>query len=153
MCKGGTSVVTGSAEAYVNLGFDGLAIGGLVPRISDLDLVLAVVDAVKGAASGLPIHVFGLGKPGTAEVLYAWGFLSRLQLICETRGGGKAVGTAVCASARRFSSRKTESCTVQPRDGDPADVAIVNNPSSVWFKGLAHRTSLTEPFLQRNRGW
>lgn len=64
------------AEAYVNLGFDGLAIGGLVPRISDLDLVLAVVDAVKGAASGLPIHVFGLGKPGTAEVLYAHGVSS-----------------------------------------------------------------------------
>jgi queuine/archaeosine tRNA-ribosyltransferase len=64
------------AVAYSTLGFDGLAIGGLVPRISDLDLVLAVVDAVRDVTPSLPIHVFGLGKPGTAEVLYAHGVAS-----------------------------------------------------------------------------
>lgn len=64
------------ALACSNLGFDGLAIGGLVPRISDLDQVLAVVDAVRDVARDLPIHVFGLGKPGTVEVLYAHGVSS-----------------------------------------------------------------------------
>jgi queuine/archaeosine tRNA-ribosyltransferase len=64
------------ALAYASLGFDGLAIGGLVPRISDLELVLAVVDTVRDVAPGLPLHVFGLGNPGTAEVLYAHGVSS-----------------------------------------------------------------------------
>jgi queuine/archaeosine tRNA-ribosyltransferase len=64
------------ASAYADLGFDGIAIGGLVPRVSDLEGVLAIVDAVRDAVPNKPLHVFGLGKPGTVEILFNHGVSS-----------------------------------------------------------------------------
>jgi helicase len=64
------------ASAYAGLGFDGIAIGGLVPRVGDLDFVLRIVDAVRTAVPDKPLHVFGLGKPGTVEVLFQHGVQS-----------------------------------------------------------------------------
>jgi tRNA-guanine family transglycosylase len=46
-----------------NVGFDGIAIGGLVPRARDLNAVLSIVEAVRQGISDLPQHIFGLGKP------------------------------------------------------------------------------------------
>ena len=61
------------ARAYADAGFDGVAIGGLVPRINDLDMVLGIVAAVRGEIGDLPLHVFGLGKPEVAGALYEAG--------------------------------------------------------------------------------
>jgi helicase len=64
------------AKTYSDLGFDGIAIGGLVPRVHDLNTVLEIVDAVREAVPDKPLHVFGLGKPGIVEVLFKRGVQS-----------------------------------------------------------------------------
>ncbi|MCP4542408.1 MAG: tRNA-guanine transglycosylase [Chloroflexi bacterium] len=61
------------AQAYAGAAFDGIAIGGLVPRARNLDLVLSIVKAVRMEVSDLPLHVFGLGKPEIANALFEVG--------------------------------------------------------------------------------
>lgn len=61
------------ARVYSGAGFDGIAVGGLVPRSHDTVLVTAIVEAVRGEVGDLPLHVFGLGKPETAELLFRAG--------------------------------------------------------------------------------
>lgn len=61
------------AHAYRGMGFDGLAIGGLVPRSGDDQLVEDIVLSVLDEADGLPVHVFGIGKPKTVKTLYELG--------------------------------------------------------------------------------
>ena len=61
------------AAAYVDRGFDGIAIGGLVPRARDHDFVGAVVRGIRSVVGDMPIHVFGLGKPELAELVFAAG--------------------------------------------------------------------------------
>jgi helicase len=61
------------AQAYKGCAFDGIAIGGLVPRAQDTSLVLAIVEAVRAELPELPLHVFGLGKPDSVERLFAAG--------------------------------------------------------------------------------
>lgn len=51
------------AREYLEAGFDGVAIGGLVPRLSQVDRVESVVSAVRTAAGPLPLHAFGIGHP------------------------------------------------------------------------------------------
>jgi queuine/archaeosine tRNA-ribosyltransferase len=64
------------ASEYAALGFDGVAIGGLVPRVSNHEEVLKIVDAVRSAVPDKPLHVFGLGKPGIVEILFKHGVQS-----------------------------------------------------------------------------
>jgi tRNA-guanine family transglycosylase len=64
------------AAEYSKLGFDGIAIGGLVPRVSNFEGLLAIVDAVRAAVPDKPLHVFGLGKPGIVEALFQRGVQS-----------------------------------------------------------------------------
>jgi tRNA-guanine family transglycosylase len=64
------------ATEYATSGFDGIAIGGLVPRLSDLEGMLRIVDAVRAAVPDRPLHVFGLGKPGIVEALFRRGVQS-----------------------------------------------------------------------------
>jgi queuine/archaeosine tRNA-ribosyltransferase len=64
------------AAEYSKLGFDGIAIGGLVPRVSNFDGLLSIVDAVRATVPDKPIHVFGLGKPGIVEALFRRGVQS-----------------------------------------------------------------------------
>jgi tRNA-guanine family transglycosylase len=64
------------AKAYAELPFDGLAIGGMVPRVSDSKSVLEIVDAVRSEVPDKPLHVFGLGKPGLVDVLFKHGVQS-----------------------------------------------------------------------------
>jgi len=64
------------AAHYTALAFDGVAIGGLVPRVSNLEKVLEIVDAVRAAVPDKPIHVFGLGKPDVIEALFRRGIQS-----------------------------------------------------------------------------
>lgn len=64
------------AAEYADLAFEGVAIGGLIPRVSDLKNVFKIVDAVRAVAPDKPLHVFGLGKPGIAEALFRRGVQS-----------------------------------------------------------------------------
>jgi helicase len=61
------------AKEYKNSGFDGIAVGGLVPRIKNLSLITEIIEAVRNEIGDLPLHVFGLGKPEIVEKLYAYG--------------------------------------------------------------------------------
>ncbi|BCL39660.1 tRNA-guanine transglycosylase [Nostoc sp. MS1] len=61
------------AKEYANCGFDGIAIGGLVPRVHDIDLVLSIVETVRNEIGDLPLHIFGLGSPDIIQKLYAVG--------------------------------------------------------------------------------
>ena len=61
------------ALTYRNAGFDGIAIGGLVPRARDIDTILTVVRAVRDTLPDVPLHVLGLGKPQIVETLYRAG--------------------------------------------------------------------------------
>jgi helicase len=49
--------------------FDGFAIGGLVPRARDEELVLEVVKHVRERTTSKPLHVFGLGNPTVLKAL------------------------------------------------------------------------------------
>lgn len=54
--------------------FDGLALGGLVPRVKDWELVTEIVEAVLAEVSDCrPLHVFGVGKPDLVQKLFAMG--------------------------------------------------------------------------------
>jgi tRNA-guanine family transglycosylase len=61
------------SRAYVDRGFDGIAIGGLVPRARDKELLKAIVSGVRKIVGDLPIHVFGLGKPELVDLVHAAG--------------------------------------------------------------------------------
>jgi tRNA-guanine family transglycosylase len=61
------------AKAYAGAGFDGIAIGGLVPRARDTKLVQEIVETVREECNELPLHVFGLGKPEMVKSLYDLG--------------------------------------------------------------------------------
>jgi hypothetical protein len=65
-----------AARAYAKAGFDGLAIGGLVPRSHDWQIVQQIVEAVLGESGSLPVHVFGLGKPDLVTRLFNLGIHS-----------------------------------------------------------------------------
>lgn len=70
-----------TAQTYAQMNFngkqfDGIAIGGLVPRLSDEDLLLALVQTVRNVAPGLPIHLFGVGEPPLAHRLFTAGATS-----------------------------------------------------------------------------
>lgn len=62
-----------TARSYKDAGFDGIAIGGLVPRARDLALVTAIVSAIRDEIPDLPLHAFGLGKPSIVTQLFKLG--------------------------------------------------------------------------------
>jgi tRNA-guanine family transglycosylase len=64
------------AKAYAGLPFDGLAIGGMVPRVNDFKSVLDIVDSVRSEVPDKPLHVFGLGKPELVDTLFKHGVQS-----------------------------------------------------------------------------
>lgn len=61
------------AGHYVDRGFDGIAIGGLVPRISDQELITKVVKSIRKLVPDLPLHAFGIGQPGLVRHLFDLG--------------------------------------------------------------------------------
>lgn len=62
-----------AAKSYVGFGFDGVAIGGLVPRAKDRPLIESIVRAVREVIPDLPLHAFGLGKPDLTDWLFQLG--------------------------------------------------------------------------------
>lgn len=61
------------AAQLANHSFDGFAIGGLVPRARDWELVSSIVQSVRSVIGDRPLHVFGLGKPTTTTRLFELG--------------------------------------------------------------------------------
>jgi len=61
------------AREYAKAGFDGVAIGGLVPRAQNRSLVLSMVEAVRSEIGELPLHVLGLGNLELVRDLYKAG--------------------------------------------------------------------------------
>lgn len=66
-----------AARAYARMthherSFAGIAIGGLVPRLSDPDYVRGVIEAVRAEWPG-PLHVFGVGSPIMVRRCLEWG--------------------------------------------------------------------------------
>lgn len=87
------------AEAYVDQPFDGIAIGGLVPRVRDRELVEAVVKAVREVIPTKPLHVFGLGQPHLVKRLFELGVDSvdssaYVKLAADGQGWGQPASTA-----------------------------------------------------------
>lgn len=62
-----------AAEAYAVAGFDGIAIGGLVPRATNQALIESIVRTVRDVIPELPLHIFGLGKPELTDWLFGLG--------------------------------------------------------------------------------
>jgi helicase len=65
--------ISDCAKSYADQGFDGVALGGMVPRARDRDFVIECVHAVRKEISDLPLHVFGLGHPDFLSELYSAG--------------------------------------------------------------------------------
>jgi hypothetical protein len=81
------------AAAFAGTGFDGIAIGGLIPRAKDRDLLFGIVDAVRAVVPGLPLHVFGIGQPNLVAELFEHGVQSvdssaYVQLAAQGRAWG-----------------------------------------------------------------
>lgn len=65
--------IAACARAYADQGFDGIALGGMVPRARDRDFVLECVHSVRNEIPDLPLHVLGLGHPDFLTTLHAAG--------------------------------------------------------------------------------
>ena len=61
------------AAALAAHSFSGFAIGGLVPRARDIQLIEGMIEAVQGEIGARPLHVFGLGKPELVSRLFELG--------------------------------------------------------------------------------
>ncbi len=61
------------ARAYAGVPFDGIAIGGLVPRVRDKKLTLGIIEAVRNEVGDLPLHAFGLGNLEVIDQLFRAG--------------------------------------------------------------------------------
>lgn len=64
---------TRCAQALIGHDFQGIAIGGLVPRMQDRETLESIVKTVRGLFPGLPLHVFGLGVPHLVKRLFELG--------------------------------------------------------------------------------
>ncbi len=58
------------AREYARAGFDGIAIGGLVPRARDGEFIKQIVSTVREEVSDLAVHTFGLGNPNVLKTLW-----------------------------------------------------------------------------------
>jgi len=64
---------TRCAKALIGHDFQGIAIGGLVPRMHDREALEAIVTNVRAVFPDLPLHVFGLGVPHLVKRLFELG--------------------------------------------------------------------------------
>ena len=64
------------AKQYQDKTFDGVALGGMVPRVRNRELVLECVKTVRKILPNLPLHIFGMGNPDFLPELYMAGVSS-----------------------------------------------------------------------------
>lgn len=57
------------------IGVDGIAVGGMVPRMGTPEMYSILTGVLEGAG-GLPVHVFGVGQPEVMQKLFAMGVWS-----------------------------------------------------------------------------
>jgi tRNA-guanine family transglycosylase len=50
--------------------FDGFALGGMIPRLSNPDLIVEIIDTIRKVESERPLHVFGIGSPKIVRRLF-----------------------------------------------------------------------------------
>ncbi len=66
-----------SARSFAKManeqGFDGIGLGGLVPRLGNMRIVREIVLGAKEGAPDLPIHAFGVGSPSALRLLFSLG--------------------------------------------------------------------------------
>ena len=61
------------AKHYQDVGFDGVALGGMVPRVKNRKFVLECIKIVREILPEIPLHVLGLGNPNFLKELYQAG--------------------------------------------------------------------------------
>jgi queuine/archaeosine tRNA-ribosyltransferase len=61
------------ARELSTYGFDGFAVGGLVPRARNDKFISTVVKGIREIIPDRPLHIFGLGKPETTRKLFDLG--------------------------------------------------------------------------------
>ena len=61
------------ARDYARMGFGGVAVGGMVPRLKNISSVVEIVSSVRSEIGDLPLHVFGVGKPDLVRRLFEAG--------------------------------------------------------------------------------
>lgn len=67
----------GCAQSLLDLGYRHLALGGMVPRVSDMNFVCRIVRQVRERMeAGGRLHVFGIGKPELIRMVLAAGATS-----------------------------------------------------------------------------
>jgi tRNA-guanine family transglycosylase len=54
----------------VSHSFDGFALGGMIPRLSNPDLIVEIVGAIREIETARPLHVFGVGSPTIMRHLF-----------------------------------------------------------------------------------
>lgn len=64
------------AEALREIGVDGIAVGGMVPRAGRREEMAEILVGVLAGAGGVPVHVFGLGQPELVRWLFGLGVWS-----------------------------------------------------------------------------
>ena len=85
------------ARGYADAGFDGIAIGGMVPRAQDKEYIKNTVRAVREEAPDCAIHVFGCGNVELIPELIAAGAdsfdsSSYVRNAVDTRKNAKSAG-------------------------------------------------------------
>jgi len=92
------------ANAYVGQDFQGIAIGGLVPRMHDREAIECIVAAVRALHPSLPLHVFGIGSPNLVKHLFDLGVDSiDSSAYLKLAADGKRWGDKVMATAAELS--------------------------------------------------
>lgn len=127
---------------YVAAGFDGIAIGGLVPRLTQREFVSELVSQIRLAAGNLPLHAFGIGHPEQV----AW----------MTRLGVDSVDSSsyvkYAADGRLYSAPQVRHAHLTPHER--VHLALCNLAAATGSQlplGAAQFTTLSMQTLQRER--
>lgn len=102
-----TASATLCAETYAEAGFQGIAIGGMVPRAKDPAYIEAIVRAVRCAAPHCLIHVFGIGSEKLIPTLIRAGAdsfdsSSYVRSAVDARDKGSGIHSGIYAAVRNL---------------------------------------------------
>lgn len=96
-----------SAKIYSDAGFDGIAVGGMVPRAKDREYIKMVVRAVREEAPCCLIHVFGCGNPDLIPDLIEAGAdsfdsSSYIRKAADKAGSGSGIHTGMYEAVKQL---------------------------------------------------
>ncbi len=116
--------------------FDGLAIGGLVPRAHDSALVLRIVEGIRAIAPTVPLHVFGLGRPGLSRQLFEAGADSvDSSSYVKLAADGRSWSDPSLRFERADADRTTSSSSHEPCVCDGNRRATANDTTKTHLRG------------------